>query len=128
MVRHFCEIDQLKTEIESVRTIHAEQMTLQKEKTELTNDQMDTLIRNRTQEMTEKIEIEFISKVRQWRQYAIVGITASAGLAIFVLGLLFSMIPRTAADDAVMTLVNDENVKNEITRFGLHNDSVAGTV
>ena len=122
------EIDQLKTEIESVRTIHAEQMTLQKEKTELTNDQMDTLIRKRTQEMTEKIEIEFISKVRQWRQYAIVGITASAGLAIFVLGLLFSMIPRTAADDAVMTLVNDENVKNEITRFGLHNDSVAGTV
>ena len=33
-----------------------------------------------------------------------------------------------AADDTVMTLVNDENVKNEITRFGLHNDSVAGTV
>ena len=36
------EIDQLKTEIESIRTIHAEQMTLQKEKTELSNDQMDT--------------------------------------------------------------------------------------
>mgnify|MGYP003327142179 CR=1 FL=1 len=58
------EIDQLKTEIESVRTIHAEQMTLQKEKTELSNDQMDTLIRNRTQEMTEKIEIEYKSNTK----------------------------------------------------------------
>ena len=122
------EIDQLKTEIESIRTIHAEQMTLQKEKTELTNDQMDTLISNRTKEMAEKIETEFISKVRQWKQYAIVGITASTGLLIFVLGLLFAMIPRSASDEPVMTLVNDENVRNEITRFGLHNDSVAGTV
>ena len=122
------EIDQLKTEIESIRTIHAEQMTLQKEKTELTNDQMDTLISNRTKEMAEKIETEFISKVRQWKQYAIVGITASTGLLIFVLVLLFAMIPRSASDEPVMTLVNDENVRNEITRFGLHNDSVAGTV
>ena len=36
-----------------------------------------------------------------------------------VLGLLFAMIPRSASDEPVMTLVNDENVRNEITRFAI---------
>tara|TARA_B110000438_G_scaffold99999_1_gene98931 strand:+ start:101 stop:733 length:633 start_codon:yes stop_codon:yes gene_type:complete len=122
------EIDALKTEIESVRTIHSEQMTLMKEKNDLSNDQIDTLITNRTQEMTEKIEVEFIDKLRKWKQNATIGISFAIGLAIFVFGLLFSMFPRSASEEPVMTLINSENISNEITNFGLHNDSVAGTI
>ena len=99
------EIDALKTEIESVRTIHSEQMTLMKEKNDLSNDQIDTLITNRTQEMTEKIEVEFIDKLRKWKQNATIGISFAVGLAIFVFGLLFSMFPRSASEEAVMTLI-----------------------
>ena len=122
------EIDALKTEIESVRTIHSEQMTLMKEKNDLSNDQIDTLITNRTQEMTEKIEVEFIDKLRKWKQNATIGISFAIGLAIFVFGLLFAMFPRSASEEPVMTLINSENISNEITNFGLHNDSVAGTI
>tara|TARA_B110000438_G_scaffold100000_1_gene98937 strand:- start:715 stop:1347 length:633 start_codon:yes stop_codon:yes gene_type:complete len=122
------EIDALKTEIESVRTIHSEQMTLMKEKNDLSNDQIDTLITNRTQEMTEKIEVEFIDKLRKWKQNATIGISFAVGLAIFVFGLLFSMFPRSASEEAVMTLINSENISKEITNFGLHNHSIAGTI
>ena len=122
------EIDALKTEIESVRTIHSEQMTLMKEKNDLSNDQIDTLITNRTQEMTEKIEVEFIDKLRKWKQNATIGISFAVGLAIFVFGLLFSMFPRSASEEAVMTLINSENISKEITNFGLHNHSISGTI
>ena len=122
------EIDALKTEIESVRTIHSEQMTLMKEKNDLSNDQIDTLITNRTQEMTEKIEVEFIDKLRKWKQNATIGISFAVGLAIFVFGLLLSMFPRSASEEAVMTLINSENISKEITNFGLHNHSIAGTI
>jgi len=122
------EIDALKTEIESVRTIHSEQMTLQKEKNDLSNDQIETLITKKTNELTQKIEVEFIDKLRKWKQNAIVGIMFAVGLFIFVIGLLFSMFPRTAAEEPVMTLINSENISNEITKFGLHNDSIAGTI
>jgi|TARA_B110000438_G_scaffold294229_1_gene335325 hypothetical protein len=122
------EIDALKTEIESVRTIHSEQMTLIKEKNDLSNDQIETLIKKRTDEMTQKIEVDFIDKLRKWKQNAVISISFAIGLAVFVFGLLFSMFPRSASDEPVMTLINSENVSNEITNFGLHNDSVAGTI
>jgi hypothetical protein len=122
------EVDALKTEIESVRTIHSEQMTLMKEKNDLSNDQINSLITNKTQEMTEKIEVEFIDKLRKWKQNATIGILFAIGLAVFVFGLLISMFPRSASKEPVMTLINSEKISNEITNFGLHNDSVAGTI
>ena len=38
------------------------------------------------------------------------------------------MFPRSASDNPVMTLTNAENVTKEITKFGLHNHSDAGSI
>ena len=62
--------------------------------------------------------LERILKLRKWKSYGIVGITSAIGMAIFVLGLLFAMFPRSASDNPVMTLTNAENVTKEITKFG----------
>tara|TARA_B100000579_G_scaffold53223_1_gene37189 strand:- start:9783 stop:10415 length:633 start_codon:yes stop_codon:yes gene_type:complete len=122
------EIDSLKTEIESIRNIHSEQMTLMKEKNDLSVDQIETIVNTRAKEISTSIETTYSGTISKWKSYATVGITSAIGMGIFVLGLLFSMFPRTASENTVMTLKNSENVSKEITKFGLHNHSDAGSI
>jgi hypothetical protein len=122
------EIDSLKTEIESIRNIHSEQMTLMKEKNDLSVEQIETVVNTRAKEISTNIETTYSGTIRKWKSYATVGITSSIGMAIFVFGLLFSMFPRSASENAVMTLKNADNVTKEITKFGLHNHSEAGSI
>ena len=122
------EIDSLKTEIESIRNIHSEQMTLMKEKNDLSVEQIETVVNTRANEISTNIETTYSGTIRKWKSYATVGITSSIGMAIFVFGLLFSMFPRSASENAVMTLKNADNVTKEITKFGLHNHSEAGSI
>ena len=74
------------------------------------------------------VESTYAGKIRMWKSYGIVGVTSAVGMAVFVFGLLFSMFPRSAADNPVMTLTNAENVSKEITKYGLHNHSEAGSI
>jgi len=122
------EIDSLKTEIESIRNIHSEQMTLMKEKNDLSVEQIETVVNTRAKEISTSIESTYSGTISKWKSYAMVGITSAIGLAVFVFGLLFSMFPRSASENAVMTLKNSENVTKEITKFGLHNHSEAGSI
>ena len=122
------EIDSLKTEIDSIRNIHAEQMSLMKEKNDLSVEQIETIVNTRAKEISTSIETTYSGTIRKWKSYGIVGITSAIGMAIFVLGLLFAMFPRSASDNPVMTLTNAENVSKEITKFGLHNHSEAGSI
>ena len=122
------EIDSLKTEIESIRNIHSEQMTLMKEKNDLSVEQIETVVNTRAKEISTNIETTYSGTIRKWKSYAMVGITSAIGMAVFVFGLLFSMFPRSASENAVMTLKNADNVTKEITKFGLHNHSEAGSI
>jgi len=122
------EIDSLKTEIESIRNIHSEQMTLMKEKNNLSVEQIETVVNTRAKEISTNIETTYSGTIRKWKSYAMVGITSAIGMAVFVFGLLFSMFPRSASENAVMTLKNADNVTKEITKFGLHNHSEAGSI
>ncbi len=122
------EIDSLKTEIESIRNIHSEQMTLMKEKNDLSVEQIETVVNTRAKEISTNIESTYSGTIRKWKSYAMIGITSAIGLAVFVFGLLFSMFPRSASENSVMTLKNAENVSKEITKFGLHNHSEAGSI
>jgi len=122
------EIDSLKTEIESIRNIHSEQMTLMKEKNDLSVEQIETVVNTRAKEISTNIESTYSGTIRKWKSYAMIGITSAIGLAVFVFGLLFSMFPRSASENSVMTLKNAESVSKEITKFGLHNHSEAGSI
>ncbi len=122
------EIDSLKTEIESIRNIHSEQMTLMKEKNNLSVEQIETVVNTRAKEISTNIETTYSGTIRKWKSYAMIGITSAIGMAVFVFGLLFSMFPRSASENAVMTLKNADNVTKEITKFGLHNHSEAGSI
>lgn len=122
------EIDSLKTEIESIRNIHSEQMTLMKEKNDLSVEQIETVVNTRAKEISTNIETTYSGTIRKWKSYAMVGITSAIGMAVFIFGLLFSMFPRSASENAVMTLKNADNVTKEITKFGLHNHSDAGAI
>ncbi|MAU24075.1 hypothetical protein OAK52_01675 [Chloroflexi bacterium] len=122
------EIDSLKTEIDSIRNIHTEQMTLMKEKNDLSVEQIETIVNTRAKEISTSVESTYAGKIRMWKSYGIVGVTSAVGMAVFVFGLLFSMFPRSAADNPVMTLTNAENVSKEITKYGLHNHSEAGSI
>ncbi|MEC7837668.1 MAG: hypothetical protein VX523_02970 [Chloroflexota bacterium] len=122
------EIDSLKTEIESIRNIHSEQMTLMKEKNDLSVEQIETVVNTRAKEISTNIEATYSGTIRKWKSYAMIGITSALGLAVFVFGLLFSMFPRSASENSVMTLKNAESVSKEITKFGLHNHSEAGSI
>ncbi len=122
------EIDSLKTEIESIRNIHSEQMTLMKEKNDLSVEQIETVVNTRAKEISTNIETTYSGTIRKWKSYAMVGITSAIGMAVFVFGLLFSMFPRSASENAVMTLKNADNVTKEITKFGLHNHLEAGSI
>ncbi len=126
--RKQAEIDALKTEIESIRNIHTEQMTLMKEKNDMSVEQIETIVNTRAKEISTEIETKYTATIRQWKSYGVVGVTSAIGMAVFVFGLLFSMFPRTASEKTVMTLINGENVSKEITKFGLHNHSEAGSI
>jgi len=122
------EIDSLKTEIESIRNIHSEQMTLMKEKNDLSVEQIETIVNSRAKEISTSIESTYSGTIRKWKSYAMIGITSAVGMGVFILGLLFAMFPRTASENTVMTLENAEKVSKEITKFGLHNHSDAGSI
>jgi len=122
------EIDTLKTEIESIRNIHSEQMTLMKEKNDLSVEQIETIVNSRAKEISTSIESTYSGTIRKWKSYAMIGITSAVGMGVFILGLLFAMFPRTASENTVMTLENAEKVSKEITKFGLHNHSDAGSI
>ena len=122
------EIDTLKTEIESIRNIHSEQMTLMKEKNDLSVEQIETIVNSRAKEISTSIESTYSGTIRKWKSYAMIGITSAVGMGVFILGLLFAMFPRTASENTVMTLENAEKASKEITKFGLHNHSDAGSI
>tara|TARA_Y100000768_G_scaffold388161_1_gene382516 strand:- start:10361 stop:10993 length:633 start_codon:yes stop_codon:yes gene_type:complete len=122
------EIDTLKTEIESIRNIHSEQMTLMKEKNDLSVEQIETIVNTRAKEISTSIESTYSGTIRKWKSYAMIGITSAVGMGVFILGLLFAMFPRTASENTVMTLENAEKVSKEINKFGLHNHSDAGSI
>ncbi|GIS30278.1 MAG: hypothetical protein Ct9H90mP2_06610 [Dehalococcoidia bacterium] len=90
-----------------------------KEKNDLSVEQIETIVNTRAKEISTKYETNFSGTIRKWKSYGIVGIKFCIGKAIFVLGLLFAMFPRSASDNPVMTLTNAENVSKEITKFGL---------
>ena len=126
--RKQAEIDSLKTDIESMKNLHGEQMTIMKEKNDLSNDQLEQLVSNRADEIGSRITAEYTSQIRGWKSRAMVGITAAVGLAIFVFGFLVSMFPRTATVDEVVTVVNKEGTAESMSKFGLSNGSEVGTV
>lgn len=126
--RKQAEIDSLKTDIESMKNLHGEQMTIMKEKNDLSNDQLEQLVSNRASEIGSKITAEYTSQIRSWKSRGMVGITAAVGLAIFVFGFLVSMFPRTATVDEVVTVVNKEGTAESMSKFGLSNGSEVGTV
>ena len=126
--RKQAEIDSLKTDIESMKNLHGEQMTIMKEKNDLSNDQLEQLVSNRASEIGSKITAEYTSQIRSWKSRGMVGITAAVGLAIFVFGFLVSMFPRTATVDEVVTVVNKEGTAESMSKFGLTNGSEVGTV
>ena len=126
--RKQAEIDSLKTDIESMKNLHGEQMTIMKEKNDLSNDQLEQLVSNRASEIGSKITAEYTSQIRSWKSRGMVGITAAVGLAIFVFGFLVSLFPRTATVDEVVTVVNKEGTAESMSKFGLSNGSEVGTV
>jgi hypothetical protein len=126
--RKQAEIDSLKTDIESIKNLHGEQMTIMREKNDLSNDQLEQLVENRASEIGSKISEEYTEKIRSWKSRGMVGITAAVGLGIFVFGFLVSLFPRTATVDELITVVNKEGTAESMSRFGLTNDSVVGTV
>ena len=126
--RKQAEIDSLKTDIESMKNLHGEQMTIMKEKNDLSNDQLEQLVSNRASEIGSKITAEYTSQIRSWKSRGMVGITAAVGLAIFVFGFLVSLLPRTATVDEVVTVVNKEGTAESMSKFGLTNGSEVGTV
>ena len=126
--RKQAEIDSLKTDIESIKNLHGEQMTIMKEKNDLSNDQLEQLVSNRADEIGSRITAEYTSQIRGWKSRAMVGITAAVGLAIFVFGFLVSLFPRTATVDEVVTVVNKEGTAESMSKFGLTNGSEVGTV
>ena len=126
--RKQAEIDSLKTDIESIKNLHGEQMTIMKEKNDLSNDQLEQLVSNRADEIGSRITAEYTSQIRSWKSRGMVGITAAVGLAIFVFGFLVSLFPRTATVDEVVTVVNKEGTAESMSKFGLTNGSEVGTV
>ena len=126
--RKQAEIDSLKTDIESIKNLHGEQMTIMKEKNDLSNDQLEQLVSNRADEIGSRITAEYTSQIRGWKSRAMVGITAAVGLAIFVFGFLVSLFPRTATVDELVTVVNKEGIAESMSKFGLTNGSEVGTV
>ena len=126
--RKQAEIDSLKTDIESMKNLHGEQMTIMKEKNDLSNDQLEQLVSNRADEIGSRITAEYTSQIRSWKSRGMVGITAAVGLAIFVFGFLVSLFPRTATVDEVVTVVNKEGTAESMSKFGLTNGSEVGTV
>ena len=126
--RKQAEIDSLKTDIESMKNLHGEQMTIMKEKNDLSNDQLEQLVSNRANEIGSQITAEYASQIRSWKSRGMVGITAAVGLAIFVFGFLVSLFPRTATVDEVVTVVNKEGTAESMSKFGLTNGSEVGTV
>jgi len=126
--RKQAEIDSLKTDIESIKNLHGEQMTIMKEKNDLSNDQLEQLVSNRANEIGSQITAEYTSQIRSWKSRGMVGITAAVGLAIFVFGFLVSLFPRTATVDEVVTVVNKEGTAESMSKFGLTNGSEVGTV
>ena len=126
--RKQAEIDSLKTDIESMKNLHGEQMTIMKEKNDLSNDQLEQLVSNRANEIGSQITAEYTSQIRSWKSRGMVGITAAVGLAIFVFGFLVSLFPRTATVDEVVTVVNKEGTAESMSKFGLTNGSEVGTV
>ena len=126
--RKQAEIDSLKTDIESIKNLHGEQMTIMKEKNDLSNDQLEQLVSNRADEIGSRITAEYTSQIRSWKSRGMVGITAAVGLAIFVFGFLVSMFPRTATVDELVTVVNKEGTAESMSKFGLTNGSEVGTV
>ena len=126
--RKQAEIDSLKTDIESIKNLHGEQMTIMKEKNDLSNDQLEQLVSNRADEIGSRITAEYTSQIRGWKSRAMVGITAAVGLAIFVFGFLVSLFPRTATVDELVTVVNKEGTAESMSKFGLSNGSEVGTV
>ena len=73
------EIDSLKTEIESIRNIHSEQMSLMKEKNDLSVEQIETIVNTRAKEISTSIETTYSGTIRKWKSYGIVGITSAIG-------------------------------------------------
>ncbi|MEG3582467.1 MAG: hypothetical protein VX359_05840 [Chloroflexota bacterium] len=126
--RKQAEIDSLKTDIESMKNLHGEQMTIMKEKNDLSNDQLEQLVSNRANEIGSRISAEYTSQIRSWKSRGLVGITAAVGLAIFVFGFLVSLFPRTASVDELVTVVNKEGTAEVMSKFGFTNDTVVGTV
>lgn len=126
--RKQAEIDSLKTDIESIKNLHGEQMTIMKEKNDLSNDQLEQLVSNRADEIGSRITAEYTSQIRSWKSRGMVGITAAVGLAIFVFGFLVSLFPRTATVDELVTVVNKEGTAESMSKFGLTNGSEVGTV
>ena len=61
------EIDSLKTEIESIRNIHSEQMSLMKEKNDLSVEQIETIVNTRAKEISTSIETTYSGTIRKWK-------------------------------------------------------------
>ena len=57
------EIDSLKTEIDSIRNIHAEQMSLMKEKNDLSVEQIETIVNTRAKEISTSIETTYLGTI-----------------------------------------------------------------
>jgi len=62
--RKQAEIDSLKTDIESMKNLHGEQMTIMKEKNDLSNDQLEQLVSNRANEIGSRISAEYTSQMK----------------------------------------------------------------